>query len=178
MKKNNQKYLTTQLFPVDINSRCGDGVVIVRHVGRTAATNLTVRNSNSKAGGEPARRGSELSIPQSHSTLSINMKSVSNIKNLVAAYESIKSNPGKMTPALEPTTLDGLELSYLKKVQDKTKRGVYKFSPARRVHIPKPTALSSSSSVAFFQTSASRIRTAINCACDKCYTGWLGERLT
>lgn len=136
--KNNQKILATQSSAVGIKLWCGDGVVVVQKNGRTTATNLTVRTSSSKAGGSPARRGSELTTSQSCSASNINMKSISNIKNLVSAYESLKSNPGNMTPGVDPTTLDGTSLSYLKKIQEELKKGIYKFSPARRIHIPKP----------------------------------------
>jgi len=64
------------------------------------------------------------------------MKAISNIKNLTLAYESIKSNPGNMTPGLEPTTLDGLNLAYLERIQNELKAGKFRFSSARR--IPKP----------------------------------------
>ena len=69
---------------------------------------------------------------------SINIKNISNIKNLVAAYELIKSNPGNMTKGMDDITLDGINLSYFKDLQTSLKAGKFDFSPARRVRIPKP----------------------------------------
>lgn len=44
-----------------------------------------------------------------------------------------------MTPGTEKqTTLDGISLKYLDRVGSKIKAGKYKFTPARRVQIPKP----------------------------------------
>jgi len=116
----------------------GDGVVVKRLGERTAALDLTVRTFFSKAGDNIARRGSESKKSQSYTGANINMKAISNIKNLVAAYESIKSNPGNMTAALDPTTLDGTSLNMLKSLQKKLKAGKFQFSPARRINIPKP----------------------------------------
>jgi retron-type reverse transcriptase len=130
--------LTTQTYTVDIAQRCGDGVVVLRNIGRTTAVISTVRTISSKAGDNTARRGSELMTSQSCSIPNINIKSISNIKNLVLGYESIKSNPGNMTPGLDPSTLDGIDMAYLKRIQEKLKAGVYKFNPARRIQIPKP----------------------------------------
>ena len=43
-----------------------------------------------------------------------------------------------MTPGPDGTTLDGTTKDYLIRVQEKLKAGTFKFSPARRVQIPKP----------------------------------------
>lgn len=68
----------------------------------------------------------------------VNIKAISNIKNLVTAYELIKSNPGNMTEGVDNTTLDGISMDYFEKTQSLLKAGKFKFSPARRVQIPKP----------------------------------------
>lgn len=60
------------------------------------------------------------------------------MKNLVTAYEFIKSKPGNMTPGTSPETLDGTSLRTLQNIQVKLKAGKYKFPPARRIQIPKP----------------------------------------
>lgn len=60
------------------------------------------------------------------------------MKNLVTAYELIKSNPGNMTPGVDNDTLDGLTLSYLNRIQTQLRNGQFKFSPARRTQILKP----------------------------------------
>lgn len=68
----------------------------------------------------------------------LNIKAVSNLKNLVVAYELIKSKPGNMTPGLDPSTLDGINLVFLEKVKEKLRGGKYQFPPARIIDIPKP----------------------------------------
>lgn len=66
------------------------------------------------------------------------MKNISNIKNLITAYELIKSNPGNMTKGTDDVTLDGIDLKYFKKLQADLKAGKFDFTPARIVRIPKP----------------------------------------
>jgi retron-type reverse transcriptase len=106
-------------------------------VGRVLALNLNVRNFSSKAeGSNPLLRGSELKDLRSKDC--INIKNISNLKNLVAAYEFIKSNPGNMTSGSSKETLDGINLDYLKRIQSQLRAGTFKFGPARRIHIPKP----------------------------------------
>lgn len=75
----------------------------------------------------------------------LNIKAISNLKNLVTAYELIKSNPGNIFPWLrhstrgaDDVTLDGMNLVYLNNIQAKLKAGKFEFSPARRIEIPKP----------------------------------------
>jgi retron-type reverse transcriptase len=119
--------------------KSGDGVVIVRAIGRTTVPSSGVRTFTSKAGLLQAIRGSDANIlPSSLKNDEINIKKIANLKNLVAAYELIKSNPGNMTPGISSLTLDGMNLSYLKSIQGELKAGVYKFPPARRIYIPKP----------------------------------------
>jgi len=43
-----------------------------------------------------------------------------------------------MTPGVEETTLDGINMRYLEKIQNLMKSGKFTFSPARRIQIPKP----------------------------------------
>lgn len=122
-------------------SPIGDGTVVVRrqNFGRTVVRNLLVRTFASKAGdSNVATRGSEVEKVHTHSGTTINIKSISNLKNLVLAYETIKSNPGNMTPGLEPTTLDGISKDYLIRVQEKLRAGTFEFKAARRIQIPKP----------------------------------------
>lgn len=118
----------------------GDGGIVVPRsieVGRVLAPNQSVRNLTSKAGGNYSLiRGSDLK--EIHSKNTVNIKSISNLKNLVAAYELIKSNPGNMTRGVSKDTLDGISLDYLKRIQSELRAGTFKFGPARRVHIPKP----------------------------------------
>lgn len=62
---------------------------------------------------------------------------ISDLQVLVLAYELIKSNPGNMTKGPTEETLDGLTLIKLGKISDQLKAGKFKFSPGRRVWIPK-----------------------------------------
>lgn len=94
-----------------------------------------MRTLTSKAGSN-AIRGSDLN--NTLESVEVNIKAISNLKNLVTAYELIKSKPGNMTKGVDDVTLDGIDLKYLKKVQSELKGGKYKFNPARRIQIPKP----------------------------------------
>lgn len=123
----------------------GNGVIVVRNpffnrkrkVGRMTAQ-IVSRKLSSKAG-PMTKRGSEnnITLTQRTHTINANIKSIANIKNLVAAYELIKSNPGNMTPGIDSVTLDGIDLKYFQRIQEKLRAGTYKFPPARRTQIPK-----------------------------------------
>jgi group II intron reverse transcriptase/maturase len=56
---------------------------------------------------------------------------------LILAYELIKSKPGNMTPGVNSTTLDKIDLNWFTTVSRQLKAGTYKFKPARRIYIPK-----------------------------------------
>ena len=90
---------------------------------------------STKAGSNAIRGSVVENTPES---IEVNMKAISNLKNLVAAYELIKSNPGNMTKGNDEITLDGMDLKYLKNVQSRLKNGTFEFTPARRIQIPKP----------------------------------------
>nr|QUS63793.1 hypothetical protein [Haslea silbo] len=62
---------------------------------------------------------------------------VADSKVLILAYEMIKSNPGNMTPGIDSSTLDKIDLSWIATVSQQLKAGKYEFKPARRVYIPK-----------------------------------------
>ena len=94
-----------------------------------------MKTLTSKAGSN-ATRGSE--VKKTHNSNEVNIKVISNYKNLVSAYELIKSNPGNMTKGVSNETLDGMDQRYLENVQQKLKAGKYQFNPARRIQIPKP----------------------------------------
>ena len=99
------------------------------------ALNLQVKALSTKAGSNAIRGSVVENTPES---IEVNMKAISNLKNLVAAYELIKSNPGNMTKGNDEITLDGMDLKYLKNVQSRLKNGTFEFTPARRIQIPKP----------------------------------------
>jgi len=59
-------------------------------------------------------------------------------KNLYyTAHEKLKSKPGNMTPGVTPTTLDGMSEEVIDEIILSLKMGTFKFSPGRRVYIPK-----------------------------------------
>lgn len=62
---------------------------------------------------------------------------IGSIENLNAAYGDIKSKPGIITPGPDGNTLDGMRKRKLKSISNKVLCGSYKFSPARRVLVPK-----------------------------------------
>nr|YP_009327877.1 hypothetical protein [Epichloe festucae]APB96835.1 hypothetical protein [Epichloe festucae]APB96895.1 hypothetical protein [Epichloe hybrida] len=53
------------------------------------------------------------------------------------AYEKLKSNPGQMTPGVNPETLDGMSVEVIHEIVEKLKNESFKFKPARRIKIPK-----------------------------------------
>jgi group II intron reverse transcriptase/maturase len=120
-----------------------DGIIIVRNlVGRMVVCNQGIRKYSSKADlSNQVKRGSELNYIPEPDFKEINIKKISNLKNLVLAYENIKSKPGSMTgislDSLNNITLDGINLNYLKSIQKKLRGGKYKFPPAKRIYIPK-----------------------------------------
>jgi len=105
---------------------------------RVTIHNHDIRNFNSKAGSLiEMTRGSELKNISNPVFRNINIKKIANLKNLILAYETIKSKPGNMTPEIDEITLDGINLKYFINIQLKLKNGKYNFLPARRIHIPK-----------------------------------------
>ncbi|MGZ6833695.1 MAG: reverse transcriptase domain-containing protein [Mycobacteriaceae bacterium] len=53
------------------------------------------------------------------------------------AYGRIYANQGAMTPGVTPETVDGMSLRKIERVIDAMRHERYRFSPARRVRIPK-----------------------------------------
>jgi group II intron reverse transcriptase/maturase len=53
------------------------------------------------------------------------------------AYHKLKSNPGMMTPGINPTTLDGFSHEAIMEIIQELRSGRFRFSPGRRVQIPK-----------------------------------------
>lgn len=62
---------------------------------------------------------------------------ISNAEILSIAYNKLKSNPGQMTPGVSPETLDGMSSEVLQGIAQSLKDESFRFSPGRRVHIPK-----------------------------------------
>lgn len=54
------------------------------------------------------------------------------------AYQKLRSKPGNMTPGITPTTLDGFSSQTINDIIEQLRNGSFKFSPGRRVLIPKP----------------------------------------
>lgn len=123
-------------------SRGGDGVVVVCSLKRRRRMTgpFSGQRYSSKADQVNLMiRGSEDNLtPADDSVYKVSIKNIANLKNLVAAYEIIKSKPGNMTEATDKITLDGLSKQYLTKVQSRLRAGTYEFPPARRIPIPKP----------------------------------------
>merc|ERR1712106_1100431 len=57
---------------------------------------------------------------------------------ILLAYLMVKSNPGISAKGIDKTTLDGLSFKTLQKISQDVLSGKIKFSPVRRVYIPKP----------------------------------------
>jgi group II intron reverse transcriptase/maturase len=56
---------------------------------------------------------------------------------LIISYNSIKSNPGNMTPGTDEFTFDGFSENVIDKIIQDLKDGTFTFKPVRRIHIPK-----------------------------------------
>ncbi len=55
------------------------------------------------------------------------------------AYGRIYSNKGAMTPGVTEETVDGMSLGKIDRIIDAMRHERYRFSPARRIYIPKRT---------------------------------------
>lgn len=55
----------------------------------------------------------------------------------LAAYQKLRSNPGMMTPGINPTTLDGISEDTLLNIIHRLSTGEFQFTPGRRITIPK-----------------------------------------
>lgn len=75
-------------------------------------------------------------------------KILADVEILELAYKKLRSNPGQMTPGITPETLDGLSRETLENIVGKLKDESFRFSPGRRVEIPKPSGGSRSLTVA------------------------------
>src|ERR1044072_6004339 len=53
------------------------------------------------------------------------------------AYAEIASNKGALTPGVTKETLDGFSLERVQRIIGQVMDGSYRFTPVRRVHIPK-----------------------------------------
>ena len=56
----------------------------------------------------------------------------------IIAYENIKSNKGALTPGIPADTMDGTNLTQLRKLRDSILDESYQFTPVRQTWIPKP----------------------------------------
>ena len=127
-------------------SRGGDGVVIVCPVSlgkRTTGFKKGAKYSSKADRIKMVTRGSEQNLtPANDYVNQVSIKNIANLKNLVAAYEFIKSKPGNMTVgnrnSTDKVTLDGISIEYLTKVQSRLRAGTYEFPPARTIQIQKP----------------------------------------
>ena len=53
------------------------------------------------------------------------------------AYGRIYANTGAMTPGATPETVDGMSVRRIGRIIDAMRHERYRFTPVRRVHIPK-----------------------------------------
>lgn len=143
----------------------GDRVLIIPHAllrsGRS--TGLSVFNKNTVGFGETKRHFSDYSKHAVNSDKESELTIMRKLKNLhlwsqehpssvidrklyplllredifLAAYNKLKSNPGNMTPGINPTTLDGLSQSWVNETIDLLRDESFQFSPGRRIEIPK-----------------------------------------
>lgn len=65
------------------------------------------------------------------------LKLMSDIRMLLIAYNKIKSKKGNISKGSNNITLDGINISYLNKLSKDINTNMFKFSPVRRVEIPK-----------------------------------------
>jgi len=63
---------------------------------------------------------------------------IGSVSTINLAYLMVKSNPGISAKGVNNETLDGINLKTLQKISEDTLSGAIKFSPVRRVLIPKP----------------------------------------
>jgi hypothetical protein len=119
-----------------IREPIGDGspIVLKRHLRSGLVNKIFIYNYSTKAGSN-TKRGSVTINPDS---AIINIKAISNLKNLVLAYETIKSKPGNMTASVDKITLDGININEVKRFRELLKSGKFKFKPGKMIEIPKP----------------------------------------
>lgn len=122
-------------------SRGGDGVVIVCPIllgKRTTGFKRGAKYSSKADQIKMVTRGSEENItPPNDYVNQVSIKNIANLKNLVAAYELIKSKASNITVATDKVTLDGINIESLTKVQSRLRGGTYEFPPASKIQIPK-----------------------------------------
>lgn len=53
------------------------------------------------------------------------------------AYGRISQNAGAMTPGVTGETVDGMSLAKIERIIDLLRREAYRWTPVRRIHIPK-----------------------------------------
>ena len=63
---------------------------------------------------------------------------ISDPRVLTHAYLAIKGNAGNMTSGIDNATLDKIDLQFILRTSRNIKDGSFKFTPARRIYIPKP----------------------------------------
>ena len=56
----------------------------------------------------------------------------------VLAYENLKGNKGSLTPGVTPSTMDGMNMDRLRRLQQAVLAEKYEFNPVKQVMIPKP----------------------------------------
>jgi group II intron reverse transcriptase/maturase len=70
-----------------------------------------------------------------HSNL---LQIISSVDTLILAYLIIKGKKGVSAKGIDYETLDGINIGYFHRISSELKSGSFRFSPVRRVDIPKP----------------------------------------
>ena len=55
----------------------------------------------------------------------------------ILAYENLKTNKGALTPGINPSTFDGMNLKRLQNIKQQVLEESYKFTPVKQIIIPK-----------------------------------------
>lgn len=117
----------------------GHGTLVVGLEVRRGVANLP--KGNSSITGKPSGSSQPESVISPFTRvldLSKLIHVIGNPVTLKVAYELIKSKPGNMTKGSDETTLDGMKEAWLQELGGQILSGTFKFSPARRIWIPKP----------------------------------------
>nr|NP_066494.1 orf762 [Rhodomonas salina]AAG17765.1 orf762 [Rhodomonas salina] len=62
---------------------------------------------------------------------------IGDVQTLIVAYEFVKSKPGQMVKGSIDSTLDDIDLAWIKSISKVIKAGKFKFIPSRRIYVSK-----------------------------------------
>jgi retron-type reverse transcriptase len=129
------KYVTNNIV------RKGSTTVGIPCKKRYYSTGCTTQTSPDNRGSNVVKKLQDLKlrcISHPHEIVDRNLiKLVSDLDLLIIAYDNIKSKPGNMTPSTHSETLDGISKEWFETISNKILDESFRFSPARRINIPK-----------------------------------------